>query len=344
MERQSLSPKFITTLDLSKGYWQLALAPKTKELTAFTTPYGKFQFKVMPFDLQGAPATFQRLMDQVLRDVPQFAAAYLDDVVIFSQTWKEHVAHLCRVLDLIKEAGLTINLNKGAFARQQVEYLGHDVGQGVVMPRVGKVDAIHSYPMPTTKKKVCSFLGLIGWYSKFIPHFADRAAVLTDLTKASVPNKVNWTDDCQRAFNDLKSATTSESVLHSLDFSQPFTLQTDASGVGLGAVLLQDMHGERHPVLFLSHKLLDRETRYSTVGKECLGMKWAIESLRYYLLGCHFFLETDYCALHLLKMMKYSNARLTGWYLSLQPYDFTVQYRAGKANVVADCLSRVHET
>lgn len=334
---------FITTLDLSKGYWQLALAPESRELTAFKTPYGMFQFRVMPFGLHGAPATFQRLMDQVLREVPQFAAAYLDDVVIFSQTWEEHMAHLQRVLHLIKTAGLTINPNKCAFAREQVEYLGHVVGQGVVKPRVGKVDAIHSYPVPTTKKKVRAFMGLVGWYSKFIPHLSERAAVLTDLTKASAPNRVRWNEECDRAFKDLKSAITSESVLHTPDFSQPFTLQTDASGVGLGAVLLQEAEGERRPVLFLSRKLLDRETRYSTVEKECLAMKWAIDSLRYYLLGRHFCLETDHRALQWLNRMKDSNTRITGWYLSLQPYDFTVQYRAGKANLVADCLSRVHE-
>lgn len=335
--------KFISTIDLSKGYWQLSLAQETKELTAFTTPFGLYQFKVMPFGLQGAPATFQRLMDQILRDVPQFAAAYLDDVVIFSQTWEDHVTHLQQVLRLLKNAGLTINPGKCSLAKSEVEYLGHIVGQGVIKPRVGKVDAIHSYPVPSTKKRVRAFLGLVGWYSKFIPHFADRAAVLTNLTKASAPTKVKWTEDCDRAFKDLKMAITSESVLHTPDFNNSFILQTDASAVGLGAVLLQDVDGQRKPVLFLSRKLLDRETRYSTVEKECLAMKWAISSLKYYLLGRHFYLETDHRALQWLKRMKESNTRLTGWYLSLQPYDFTIHYRSGKANLVADCLSRVHE-
>ncbi|KAL4007856.1 hypothetical protein ACER0C_001708 [Sarotherodon galilaeus] len=313
--------KFITTLDLSKGYWQVALAPEAKELTAFKTPFGLFQFRVMPFGLQGAPATFQRLMDQVLRDVSDFAAAYLDDVVIFSQTWEQHVAHLRRVLKLIKSAGLTINPHKCKIAQPQVEYLGYVVGHG---------------------QKVRAFTGLVGWYSKFIPHFAERAAPLTDLTKASAPNKVKWTEDCDRAFIDLKSAITSDSVLHSPDFTQPFTLQTDASGVGIGAVLLQEVEGVRRPVVFFSRKLQDRESRYSTVEKECLAMKWAVESLRYYLLGRHFTLETDHRALQWLHKMKETNMRVARWYLSLQPYDFTVQYRPGKSNCVADCLSLTH--
>lgn len=208
---------------------------------------------------------------------------------------------------------------------------------------MGKVDAIHSYPVPTTKKKVRVFVGLVGWYSKFIPHFAERAAILTDLTKASAPSKVRWSEECDRAFADLKGANTDESVLHSPDFSQLFILQTDALGVGIGAVLLQEMEGENRPVLFLSLKLLNRETRYSTMEKECLTMKWAIEPLMYYLLGRHFILETDHRALQWLNQVKDSNTCLTGWYLSLQLHDFTVWYRAGKANLVADCLSRVHE-
>ncbi len=224
----------------------------------------------------------------MLREVPQLTAAYLEDFVIFSQTWKEHVAHLKLVLCLIKEAGLIISPGKCAFARQQVEYLDYVVGQGVVKPRGGKVDTIYSDPVPTTKKKVWSFIRLVGWYSKFIPHLADRTAILTDLTKASAPNKVKCNNDCDRAFNDLKNGIMSESVLHSPDFSQPFTLQTDASGIGLGAVLLQDVRGERSPVLFLRHKLLDLVTRCSTADKERLTMKWVIELLGHYLLGCHF--------------------------------------------------------
>ena len=334
---------YITTLDLSKGYWQLAMAPEVKGLTAFKTPFGMYQFRVMPFGLHGAPATFQRLMDYVLRDVSEFCAAYLDDVVIFSQSWEEHVSHLQAVLSSIQAAGLTINPQKCAIAQKEVQYLGFVIGFGKIKPQLGKVEAIHAFPVPTTKKKVRGFVGLVGWYRKFVPHFADRSAVLNDLTKASAPNKVRWTDECDRAFKDLKEAICSHPVLHSPDFDKPFTLQTDASGVGLGAVLLQEVEGEMKPVAYLSRRLLDRETRYSTVEKECLAMKWAIDTLRYYLLGRHFILETDHRALQWLNRMRDANMRIAGWYLALQPYDFTVRYRSGRSNVVADCLSRAYE-
>ena len=335
--------QYITTLDLSKGYWQLALAPEARELTAFRTPFGMYQFKVMPFGLQGAPATFQRLMDHVLREVGDFSAAYLDDVVVFSQSWEEHRFHLQQVLQRIQAAGLTINPRKCAVAQREVAYLGYIIGFGKIKPQLGKVEAMHSFPIPTTKRKVRSFLGLVGWYRKFVPHFADRAVALNDLTKSSAPNKVRWTEECDRAFRDLKDAVCTHSVLHSPDFDKPFTLQTDASGVGLGAVLLQEVEGEQRPVVFLSRKLLDRETRYSTVEKECLAMKWAIDTLRYYLLGRHFVLETDHRALQWLHRMRDANMRIAGWYLALQPYDFTVKYRSGKSNVAADCLSRMSE-
>lgn len=154
---------------------------------------------------------------------------------------------------------------------------------------------------------------------------------------------MQWTKQCDQAFRDVKETICIHSVLHCPDFKKPFILQTDASGVGLGAVLLQEVDGERRPVAFLSRKLLDWETKYSTVEKECLSMKWAIDSLRYYLLGRHFYLETDHRALQWLHRMKDANMRIAGWYLSLQPYNFTVQYRSGKSNVVADGLSRLAE-
>lgn len=240
--------QYITTLDLSKGYWQLALAPEARELTTFKTPFRMYHFKVMPFGLHGAPATFQRLIDHVLRDVGDFSAAYLDDVVVFSQSWEEHKFHLQQVLQRIRAAGLTINPHKCAVAQREVAYLGYVIGFGKIKPQLGKVEAIHSFPVPTTKRKVRSFLGLVGWYRKFVPHFPDRSVVLNDLTKASAPSKVRWTEECDRAFKDLKDAICAHSVLHSPDFDKPFTLQTDASGVGLGAVLLQEVEGERRPV------------------------------------------------------------------------------------------------
>ncbi|XP_042247194.1 uncharacterized protein LOC121882816 [Thunnus maccoyii] len=316
--------RFITTLDLCKGYWQVPLEASNRPYTAFQTPAGLFQFTVMPFGLHGAPATFQRLMDCVLQGCEDCSAAYLDDVVIFSDTWEQHLCHLERVLGQIQQAGLTLNPAKCE-----------------VRPQVDKVEAIRGCPRPRTKKEVRSFLGLAGWYRRFVPQFATIAAPLTALTAKDQRNPVAWNEDCETAFQTLKACLCSSPVLRSPDFSQRFLVQTDASAVGLGAVLAQGDPGEEQPVLYLSRKLLPRETRYSTVEKEGLAIKWALESLRYYLLGREFDLETDHRALIWMNFMKDHNSRLTRWYLSLQPFQFQIRHRAGKTNVVADYLSRL---
>lgn len=332
--------KFLTTLDLCKGYWQVPLTPEAQEMTAFRVPSGLFHFTVMPFGLHGAAATFQRLMDQVLRGAEDYAAAYIDDVVVHSSTWEQHVAHLRDVFDRIHQAGLVINASKCHIAKPEVAYLGYTLGGGVVKPQLDKVEAIQNCPPPTTKKGVRSFLGLVGWYRRFIPDFSSRAAVLTDLTRKNAPNRVRWTDACEQAFQELKDCMCRGPVLQSPDFDLPFVVQTDASGVGLGAVLLQGVGDDCRPVQYISRKLYPRETRYSTVEKECLAVKWALDTLRYYLVGKDFTLETDHRALQWLHTMKDSNARVTRWLMAMQPYRFTVRYRPGKTNVTSDFLSR----
>ena len=332
--------RFITTLDLCKGYWQVPLAKQDRPYSAFRTPQGLFQFTVMPFGLQGAPATFQRLMDYVLEGTEAYAAAYLDDIVIYSASWREHLGHLSDVWQRIQKAGLTVHPKKCDFAKSEVRYLGHVLGRGLIRPQMDKVQAIKDCPQPQTKKDVRSFLGLAGWYRRFVPDFATRAAPLSDLTRKSGSSRVQWGADQEGAFNDLKGALCHDPVLQSPDFNKPFTVQTDASGIGLGAVLLQGEGTDQRPVAYISRKLFPRETRYAAVELECLAIKWALDTFKYYLLGRDFLLETDHRALQWLGRMKDSNARITRWFLALQPYRFLVKYRAGKQNVVADFLSR----
>lgn len=334
--------EYLSTLDLCKGYWQVPLSPQAQELTAFRAPSGLFQFRVMPFGLHGAAASFQRLMDEVLSGAEEYAAAYIDDVVIHSSTWEAHLQHLGDVFRRIHRAGLVVNAKKCQLARSEVCYLGYVLGGGTIRPQVSKVDAVRSCQPPTTKKGVRSFLGLVGWYRRFIPNFSSRAACLTDLTRKASPNKVVWTSECEAAFRDLQESMCHRPVLQSPDFSLPFTVQTDASGIGLGAVLLQGEGEDKMPVQYVSRKLFPRETRYSTVEKECLAIKWALDTLKYYLVGKEFVLETDHRPLQWLHRMRDFNSRITRWHLSLQPYKFSVRYRAGKDNVIADFLSR-HE-
>nr|XP_010769589.1 PREDICTED: uncharacterized protein LOC104945589 [Notothenia coriiceps] len=254
--------RFYTTLDLTKGYWQIPLSPESKEKTAFSTPYGLYQFITLPFGLFGAPATFQRLMDRVLRPHSAYAAAYLDDVIIHSETWEQHMQQVGAVLESLRQAGLTANPKKCAVGRREVRYLGYHLGGGQVRPQIEKTTAISACLAPKTKKEVRRFMGLAGYYRRFIPSFSELTSPLTDLTRKGASDPVQWTERCQLAFE-----------------------RTDASNSGVGAVLSQHVEGVDRPVLYISRKLAQREVNYSTVEKECLAIRWAVGALRYYLLG-----------------------------------------------------------
>ncbi len=301
--------RFYSTLDLTKGYWQIPLSPLSKEKTAFTMPFGLHQFVTLPFGLFVAPATFQRLMDRILRPHAAYAAAYLDDIIIYSNDWQRHMEHLRAVLRALRGAGLTANPKKCAVGRLEVRYLGFYLGHGQVRPQINKTAAVATCPRPKTKKEVRQFLGLAGYYRRFVPNYSDLTSPLTDLTKKEAPDPVQWTELCQQAFTQVKATLCGGPLLHSPHFSLPFLLQTDTSDRGLGAILAQEIEGEERPVLYISRKLSKREMMYSTFEKECLAIRWAILTLRYYLLGWEFTLCSDHAPLQWLHRIKDTNAR-----------------------------------
>ncbi len=333
--------RYISTLDLTKGYWQVPLSDSAKAKTAFSTPSGHWQYRTLPFGLHGAPATFQRLMDIVLRPHQQYAAAYLDDVVIHSERWEDHLDRLRRVFMELRRAGLAANPRKCHLALFEAKYLGFRVGRGLIKPQERKVEAVRAAPRPSTKTQVRAFLGLVGYYCCFIPNFSSLAAPLTDLTRKGQPECVVWSPETEKAFQRIKSALTEEPVLRAPDFGCPFLLQTDASETGLGAVLSQVQEGEEHPILFISRKLTSAEKNYATVEKEALAIKWAVLELRYHLLGRKFTLLTDHAPLQWMARAKDTNARVTRWFLALQDFCFVVRHRAGASNANADGLSRI---
>eukprot|EP00731_Ephydatia_muelleri_P011389 Em0006g283a len=311
--------RYISTLDLTRGYWQGDA-----------------------FWPSGAPATFQRLMDKVLQGLEDYAAAYIDDLVIHITTWEEHLTQIQTVFQRLRLAGLTAKPQKCQLGMSRCVYLGHVVGSGLVQPERSKMQGVESFPTPTTKKQVRCFLGMTGYYRKFIPDYASIAAPLTDLTKNAAPNQVVWTDRCEGSFQKLKSLLCREPVLRSPDFTKEFVLQTDASDVGVGAVLSQlDEEGADHPVAYYSRKLLAREQKYATIEKECLAIKLATQAFRVYLLGRPFIIQTDHRALEWLDRLRENNAKLSRWSIALQPFKFQVRHRPGKDNGNADCLSRL---
>jgi transposase InsO family protein len=333
--------QYFTKIDLSKGYWQIPISEACRPMTAFTTPAGQFQFTVMPFGLKNAVAVFSRMMRALLdplnrRDVYNF----MDDILVANEDWKTHLEALRVVFQRLKEANLSARPKKCFLGFEELSFLGHVVRKGELLPEEDKLEKIRDAVAPQSKKEVRAFLGMAGYYRKFVPNFSTIALPLSNLTKKFKPNTVVWTPDCERAFQTLKSRLVSRPVLRLPDLTQPFVLRTDASAEGLGAVLLQESDGVLHPVAYASRKLIEAEIRYSTIEKECLAVVWATQKFQAYLYGQQFVLETDHQPLSFLKRSKVVNSRLMRWSLLLQSYNFVVRVIPGSKNVGADYLSR----
>lgn len=332
--------KYISTLDLRHGYWQVPLSHDSRPITAFTVPgMGLFQFRVMPFGLHSAGATFQRLLDKIIGpELEPHAFAYLDDLVVVSGSFDEHLSLLRVVFGKLREAGLRLNPEKCHFGRKELTYLGHVVTSDGIATDPEKVRAIREFATPTTVKTLRSFLGLASWYRRFIDKFATVTAPLRHLLKKNA--RWSWGMEQETAFNDLKRRLSSAPILACPDFTLEFTLQVDASNFGLGAAMTQAQGGKEVVIAFASRLLTEAERNYSTTEKECLALVWAVRKFKPYLEGYHFTAITDHVALSWLMKLHEPSGRLARWVMELQQYDFSIKYRKGTLNRVADALSR----
>lgn len=334
--------QYLTKIDLLKGYYQVSLSEKAKQISAFITPEGLYQYLVMPFGLKNAPGTFQRMINQVIRGL-NHVRAYLDDLVIFNESWTEHISDLTELFSRLEAAKLTVNLAKCCFAYATINYLGHEVGRGKVAPLTAKIEAIKAIPPPKNRRELRRFLGMVGYYRRFCPNFAHISSPLTDLI--SPKEKFEWSSECQESFDKLKSLLTSEPVLKTPDFNKPFQVQVDASGTGVGAVLLQEgdeASSVLHPVSYMSHKFKTHQRAYSTIEKELLALVQALDKWDVYLgQNTPITVYSDHSPLQFLARMRNKNQRLTRWSLFLQKYNIAVKHIKGKENVMADLLSRV---
>ena len=266
--------------------------------------------------------------------------SFVDDVLVYTEGWDEHLSVLREVFMRIRQANLTVKPSKCAFGFETMEFIGHQVGQATLRTLPGKVDQILKVEIPKTKKQVRAFLGLAGYYRKFQPNYGAIAAPLSDLTKKGAPNQVVWNENLQRAFETLKHGLSTAPVLQLPDWDKTFVVRTDASDRGVGAVLLQETQGTLLPIAYISRKLLAREMNYAAIEKECLGIVWAVEKFQPYLYGKEFILQTDHKPLTFMDKAKLTNARVMRWALALQPFRYRLEAIRGKDNVGADWLSR----
>lgn len=331
--------RWFTSFDLSQGFLQIPVRSEDVPKTAFVCHRGTFEFIRMPFGVAGGPATFQALMDKVLADIKhQFCMAFLDDVLIYSTSFEDHLSHIEEVLRRIAQAGLTINPNKTQMCKQSLKFLGHIISPGECRPDPDKVAAVKDFPTPQTVKELQAFLGLAGYYRTFIPRFSEVAKPLTSLLQRDA--KWNWTERQQHAFGSLRCLLADNVVVALPDLNRPFVVETDASAVGVAAVLLQETGGQLRPVSFISRTLKEAEQHYTVQEWECLAVVWAVDKFRPYLEHTLFEIHTDHASLKWMFTTEQTSSRVRRWVLRLQGFNCVVKHRRGRANIPADALSR----
>ena len=336
--------RIFSCLDCQQGYWQVSVAEEDRPKTAFRCFLGLYHFLRVPYGLRNAPATYQRLMAHVLSGYTgKFCHCFIDDIIIFSNNFEDHLEHLRLVFERLKQAGIKLKPSKCTLAKEQVQYLGHLISPGQLRPGPENISKISDLGAPSTVKEVRSFLGLASYYRSFVKDFSRRAWALTELTKQKTPFR--WGPKEQEAFSDLKAALTSEPVLALPDFSKPFILMTDGSSTGLGAVLGQQQEGgQRERVIsYASRRTTRLEENYSACELECLALVWATRQFREYILGRPTEVVTDHWALKWLQDLKNPNPRLQRWRMALLEYDLKITYKPGKQHRNADFLSRMYE-
>ena len=336
--------KVFSMIDLRSGYHHIALGKSSRAKTAFVMPFGKYEFLMVPFGLAQAPAYFQLLMNKVLKGL-KFTMTYLDDIIIFSQDELQHLEHLEIVFSCLREAGLKMKRSKCDFFKSEIHYLGHLISPEGISQLRNKLDSIQHMPVPNSTKEIKQFLGLTGYYRKFVPRFADISRPLTTLTKKDM--KFEWTSACQKSFELLKEALCGEPMLKYADTSKLYTLYTDASKFGWTGVLTQPhtmtIDGKStptdHPVAFVSGLFRGSQLNWAALMKEAFAIYMSVKKLSFYLTDAQILLRSDHKPLEKFLLKNTLNSKVNNWAMELEAFNIQFDYIKGSNNILADTLS-----
>ena len=342
--------KYMSSLDLASGYHQVAMEPDSMDKTAFPTPDGLFEWTVMPFGLTNAVATFERFIERVMSGVlGKFVHAYIDDILVFSRSWTDHMSHLRNVFERFRSAGVKLKPSKCRIAASEIVFLGHKLTSQGLKKDESKVLAIREYPRPTNVNELRRFLGLIGYYRKFIERFSIVAQPLLALLKKGTA--FEWSEACQESFETLVNRMCDDVVLEYPDYAaartdpkRSFIIQTDASRDGIAGILGQlDGQGKARPICFASRTCNKPESEYPITELEALAVTFAVNRFEQYILGFKVIVETDHAPLVPMfkKPKECASPRVNKWAMSVTSrFNLDIRHKPGKSNVNADALSR----
>ena len=323
-------------IDLRAGYHQIRMYPSDMHKTAFKTHDGHYEFLVMPFGLTNAPSTFQSLMNDIFRPyLRKFILVFFDDILMYSRSLQDHLQHLESTFQVLQQNFLLAKKSKCYFAQERIEYLGHFISAEGVSTDPENIMAIQKWPQPQNVSQLRGFLGLTRYYRRFVKGYGSICKPLTTLLKK---NQFHWNQEATDAFQTLKMTMITPPVLALPNFFEDFIIETNAFGIGIGAVLMQ----KGHPLAFISKALSPKHQSLSVYEKELLAIVYAVTKWHYYLCGRHFSIKTDHQSLKHLLQQRITFPGQHSWFTKLMGYDYDICYKKGKENVVADALSRVN--